>query len=125
MIYSWFIDYMEGVYITVEVCLRALIISNLLCDFYFFNTITGLMRDIYTNEITTPDHCYMLMQPTKFSKEELLYELIVCNDHTFTKISYDSHYLNYVTSWCEPIEIISVECLIRQEKKIFAQRRLD
>jgi len=70
----------------------------------------GLMRDMFNHKITTPEHWYMLMQPTRYTKEEMAYDLIVGNN-TFVSPSYDPHCLNDVTSGCEPIEIISAERL--------------
>jgi len=85
--YGWFIDYyMEG----------------------------GLMRDMFNHKITTPDHWFMLMQPTRYTKEEMAYDLIVGPD-TFVSPSYDQHCLNDVTTGCEPIEIISAERLVEAD----------
>eukprot|EP00594_Rhizosolenia_setigera_P020044 CAMPEP_0178980672 /NCGR_PEP_ID=MMETSP0789-20121207/26630_1 /TAXON_ID=3005 /ORGANISM="Rhizosolenia setigera, Strain CCMP 1694" /LENGTH=180 /DNA_ID=CAMNT_0020671119 /DNA_START=501 /DNA_END=1040 /DNA_ORIENTATION=- len=58
--YGWFIDYwMEG----------------------------GLMRDMFTGKITTPEHWNMLMKPTIYTVEELRYDRIV-GDQVVTP-SYD------------------------------------
>lgn len=81
--YGWFIDYyMEG----------------------------GLMRDMFTHKITTPEHWYMLMQPTRYTKHEMRYDLIVGNQTV--QPAYDPHCLNDVTAGCEPIEVISAERLV-------------
>mmetsp|Transcript_3245 Transcript_3245/g.4737 ORF Transcript_3245/g.4737 Transcript_3245/m.4737 type:complete len:430 (+) Transcript_3245:188-1477(+) len=85
--YGWFIDYyMEG----------------------------GLMRDMFTHKITTPEHWYMLMQPTRYTKEEMAYDKIVGND-TYVSPSYDPHCENDVTAGCEPIQIISAERLVETD----------
>ena len=109
--YSWFIDYwMEG----------------------------GLMRDMFTHQITTPEHWNMLMmvsrgsficsfvhldvhinftliasllQPTKYKREELEYDLVVGNE-TIVTPSYDPHCTNGdVSGGCEPVAVISAEKL--------------
>ena len=81
--YGWFIDYwMEG----------------------------GLMRDIYTHQLTTPEHWYMLMMPTVYTREELDYDLVVGNQ-TVTP-NYDPHCEgSKVTDGCEPVAVISAEKL--------------
>ncbi|KAL7527898.1 hypothetical protein ACHAXR_005050 [Thalassiosira sp. AJA248-18] len=82
--YGWFIDYwMEG----------------------------GLMRDMFTHKITTPEHWNMLMMPTKYTRAELDYDLVVGNDTVVTP-SYDPHCDNGdVTGGCEPVAVISAEKL--------------
>ena len=65
-------------------------------------------------EITTADHWYMLMQPTRYKREDMTYELIVGND-TIVTPTYDPHCLNDVTAGCEPIVIISAERLVKQD----------
>jgi len=77
-------------------------------DFYMEN---GLMRDMLTHNITTPEHWYMLMQPTRYKKAEMTYDLIVGND-AIVQPSYDPHCLNDVPT-CIPVEIISAERLIQ------------
>mmetsp|Transcript_10017 Transcript_10017/g.18259 ORF Transcript_10017/g.18259 Transcript_10017/m.18259 type:complete len:596 (+) Transcript_10017:38-1825(+) len=81
--YGWFIDYwMEG----------------------------GLMRDIFTHKITTPEHWEMLMQPTIFTRAELQYDRVV-GDKVVTE-SYDPHCINGdVSGGCKPIAVISAEKL--------------
>lgn len=84
--YGWFIDYwMEG----------------------------GLMRDMFTHKITTPEHWYMLMQPTVFPKSSMTYELIV-GDQKVTP-TYDPHCLNDVSNGCHPVQIISGERLVKAD----------
>ncbi|KAL7544139.1 hypothetical protein ACHAWF_007522 [Thalassiosira exigua] len=81
--YGWFIDYyMEG----------------------------GLMRDIFTHKITTPEHWYMLMMPTVYSRAELDYDLVVGPD-TVVSPSYDPHCELDITNGCEPVAVISAEKL--------------
>mmetsp|Transcript_35051 Transcript_35051/g.73945 ORF Transcript_35051/g.73945 Transcript_35051/m.73945 type:complete len:524 (+) Transcript_35051:2-1573(+) len=81
--YGWFIDYwMEG----------------------------GLMRDIFTHKITTPEHWNMLMIPGRYAVEDLDYDLVV-GDRVVTP-SYDPHCSNGdVTDGCEPKAVISAEKL--------------
>lgn len=81
--YGWFIDYwMEG----------------------------GLMRDMFTNKITTPEHWNMLMMPTVYTKAEMDYDLIVGN--TVVTPSYDPHCTNGdISGGCQPVAIISAEKL--------------
>jgi len=84
--YGWFIDYwMEG----------------------------GLMRDIFTHKITTPEHWYMLMMPTVYSRDEVAYDKIV-GDQVVTP-NYDPHCVNDVSGGCVPIKIISAERLVKSE----------
>ena len=71
----------------------------------------GLMRCMFTHKITTPEHWYMLMQPTRYTKEEMAYDLIVGNDTVVTP-SYDPHCVNDVSGGCHPIQIISAERLV-------------
>ena len=73
----------------------------------------GLMRDMFTHKVTTPEHWYMLMQPTVYTKEEMAYDLIV-GDSEVTP-SYDPHCVNDVTNGCLPIEIISAERLVKHD----------
>jgi len=82
--YGWFIDYwMEG----------------------------GLMRDIFTHKITTPEHRNMLMMPTVYTRAELNYDLVVGADTVVTP-SYDPHCANGdVSDGCEPAAVISAEKL--------------
>lgn len=84
--YGWFIDYwMEG----------------------------GLMRDMFTHKVTTQRHWDMLMQPTRYTKDEMTYDLIVGNA-TVTE-AYDPHCLTDVSGGCEPVEIISAERLVEHD----------
>lgn len=84
--YGWFIDYwMEG----------------------------GLLRDIFTHKITTPEHWALLMMPTVYSKSDVAYDRIIGNA-TVTP-SYDPNCMTRVTGGCEPIQIISAEKLVETE----------
>ena len=67
------------------------------------------MRDIFTHKITTPEHWYMLMMPTVYSKDEVAYDKIV-GDQVVTP-TYDPHCVNDVSGGCEPIRIVSAERL--------------
>lgn len=70
------------------------------------------MRDIFSHNITTPDHWNMLMMPTVYSKDEVdaYYDLVV-GAGTVTP-SYDPHCENgEVTNGCEPVAVISAEKL--------------
>ena len=73
--------------------------------------IQGLMRDMFTTKITTPEHWYMLMQPTRYKVSELDYDLVVGPD-TVVEPSYDPHCIRDVKYGCRPVEIISAEKLI-------------
>ena len=56
----------------------------------------------------------MLMQPERYTKYEMRYDLIVGND-TIVSPSYDPHCENDVSGGCEPIEIISAERLVQTD----------
>eukprot|EP00565_Helicotheca_tamesis_P002451 CAMPEP_0185741410 /NCGR_PEP_ID=MMETSP1171-20130828/38944_1 /TAXON_ID=374046 /ORGANISM="Helicotheca tamensis, Strain CCMP826" /LENGTH=405 /DNA_ID=CAMNT_0028413379 /DNA_START=492 /DNA_END=1709 /DNA_ORIENTATION=- len=85
--YGWFIDYyMEG----------------------------GLMRDMFTNKITTPEHWYMLMMPTVYTVAELNYDLVVGPD-TVVEPSYDPN-CDKITNGCEPVKVISAERLVEHTR---------
>lgn len=77
---------------------------------FIYHNKTGLMRCMFTHKITTAQHWYMLMQPTRYTKEEMAYDLIV-GDAIVTP-TYDPHCTNDVSGGCEPIEIISAERLV-------------
>ncbi|GFH45776.1 hypothetical protein CTEN210_02250 [Chaetoceros tenuissimus] len=80
--YGWFIDYwMEG----------------------------GLLRDIFTHKITTPEHWNMLMMPTVYPKSSITYEKIVGDQVVIP--SYDPHCIDDVSGGCEPVAVISAEKL--------------
>ena len=66
---------------------------------------------MFTHKITTPEHWYMLMQPTRYTKYEMTYDKIVGND-TIVTPSYDPHCINDVSGGCEPLDIISAEKLV-------------
>jgi len=84
--YGWFIDYwMEG----------------------------GLMRDIFTHKITTPEQWYMITKPTVYKKTDVTYNMIVGND-TDIKPSKDPHCINDLSD-CRPSHIISGERLVTPE----------
>ena len=82
--YGWFIDYwMEG----------------------------GLLRDMFTHKLTTAEHWNMLMMPTKYTRDELDYDLVVGNETVVTP-SFDPHCMNGdVSDGCEPVAVISAEKL--------------
>jgi len=92
--YGWYIDYwMEG----------------------------GLLRDVFSHQITAPRHWNMLMQPTKYTRAELDYSVVV-GDGWDSIASFDPHcrslahkrgpfYSSYSTSGCEPVAVISAEKL--------------
>uniref|UniRef100_A0A7S2IES7 Uncharacterized protein n=1 Tax=Helicotheca tamesis TaxID=374047 RepID=A0A7S2IES7_9STRA len=81
--YGWFIDYwMEG----------------------------GLMRDMFTNKITTPEHWNMLMVPTAHTAEELDYDLVVGAD-TVVEPTIDPN-CEKITNGCTPAKVISAEKLV-------------
>lgn len=68
------------------------------------------MRDIFTHKITTPEHWYKLMMPTKYTRAELDYDLVVGKD-TVVSPSYDPHCTNGdVTGKCPTfwIDILGV-----------------
>ena len=69
----------------------------------------GLMRDMFTKKITTPEHWNMLMMPTVYTVAELDYDLVVGPD-TVVSLSYDPMCAT-VTSGCEPVAVISAEKL--------------
>ena len=71
------------------------------------------MRDMFSHKITTPEHWYMLMQPTVFPKSSMTYELIV-GDQVVTP-TYDPHCLNDVSGGCHPVQIISAERLVKPD----------
>ena len=71
----------------------------------------GLMRDIFSHKITTPEHWEMLMQPTGYSRDEVEYDLIVGKD-TIVNASYDPHCVNDVSNGCHPVQVISGERLV-------------
>lgn len=80
--YGWFIDYyMEG----------------------------GLLRDMYSKKKTTLTHFEMLMQPTRYKREDITYEKIVGNE-TFED-AYDPN-CELITNGCDPVNIISAERLV-------------
>ena len=66
---------------------------------------------MFSHKITTPEHWYMLMQSTRYSKNDISYDRIVGNN-TVVSPSYDPHCLNDISGGCEPIEIISAERLV-------------
>ena len=70
----------------------------------------GLLRCMFTNKITTPEHWTMLMKPTVYTKEEMAYDRIVGLDANVTA-SYDPHCINDLSN-CHPLKIISGEKLV-------------
>ncbi len=76
----------------------------------------GLLRDMFTHKITTPEHWYMLIQPTVYTKEEMAYDLIVGKkDTTIVTPSYDPHCVNDVSEGCHPVQVISAERLVESD----------
>lgn len=78
----------------------------------------GLLRDIFTHKITTPEHWALLMMPTVYPKSSVTYDLIVGNA-TVTP-SYDPHCAPNsttldVSGGCRPVQIISAERLVLPE----------
>ena len=73
----------------------------------------GLLRDIFTHKITTPEHWALLMMPTAYSKDEVAYDLIVGNA-TVTP-SFDPHCVDDVSGGCHPVQIISAERLVKAD----------
>ena len=74
----------------------------------------GLLRDMFTHKITTPEHWDMLMQPTVYTKEEMAYDRIVGKDTVVTP-SYDPHCVNDVSGGCHPVQVISAERLVQPD----------
>jgi hypothetical protein len=72
--------------------------------------VPGLMRDIFTHKITTPEHWSMLMMPTVYTRAELDYDRVVGPDTVVTP-SYDPHCITDVSGGCRPVAIISAEKL--------------
>jgi hypothetical protein len=73
----------------------------------------GLMRDIFTHKITTPEHWYMLMQPTRYTKAETEFDQMV--GYAVVKPSYDPHCVYDISGGCFPIKIISAEKLVKAD----------
>mmetsp|Transcript_11485 Transcript_11485/g.26243 ORF Transcript_11485/g.26243 Transcript_11485/m.26243 type:complete len:539 (+) Transcript_11485:74-1690(+) len=81
--YGWFIDYwMEG----------------------------GLMRDIFTHQLTTSEHWNHLLASFAFTREELAMENYVDEDQVVSP-SYDPHCVNDVSGGCVPVSVISADKL--------------
>jgi len=80
------------------------------------------MRDMFTHKITTPEHWYMLMQPTAFRSDKMGYGLIV-GDQVVTP-AYDPHCVNDVSGGCHPVQIISGERLIKADTGIAEGRKI-
>jgi hypothetical protein len=70
----------------------------------------GLMRDMFTHKLTTPEHWNMLMMPTKYTRAELDYDLVV-GAETVVEPSYDPHCQGDVSGGCQPVAVISAEKL--------------
>lgn len=85
--YGWFLDYwMEG----------------------------GLLRDIFTHNMTTPAHWQMLLQPLQNSRDDLKFENFIGNN-TIAEPFYDPNCLTKVSGGCEPVSIISAEHLVEKD----------
>jgi len=81
--YGWFIDYwMEG----------------------------GLMRDIFTHQLTTPEHWDHLLASFSFTREELAIGNYVDEDQVVSP-SYDPHCVNEVSGGCVPVSVVSADKL--------------
>ena len=91
-------------------CLSPIVI--VIC--YFLKHLKGLMRDMFTHKITTPEHWYLLMRPEANHKDLMTYDLIVGND-TIVTPSYDPHCIDDISGGCEPVEIISAERLVETD----------
>ncbi len=77
----------------------------------------GLMRDIFSHKLTTPEHWYLLMQPTAYSKDESAYDRIVGEGVVITEKSYDPPCgtEHKILGGCRPVQIISAERLVKAE----------
>lgn len=76
------------------------------------HVISGLLRDVFTHKITTPEHYSMLMMPHNFKRSELDYDLVVGSDTVVTP-SYDPHCENGdVSAGCIPVAVFSAEKLL-------------
>ena len=64
----------------------------------------------------------MLMQPTRYSKDDSAYDLVVGNQ-TVTP-SYDPHCIDDVSGGCFPIEIISAEKLVAVDTGAAESRKI-
>jgi len=79
-------------------------------DYYMEN---GLMRDMYTHSMTTPEHWRKVLLPNHYSKEELRYSRYVSDPSTVTP-KYDPMCLT-IDKGCYPARIISAEKLVLTE----------
>eukprot|EP00521_Asterionellopsis_glacialis_P007570 CAMPEP_0195283624 /NCGR_PEP_ID=MMETSP0707-20130614/2100_1 /TAXON_ID=33640 /ORGANISM="Asterionellopsis glacialis, Strain CCMP134" /LENGTH=432 /DNA_ID=CAMNT_0040342815 /DNA_START=34 /DNA_END=1332 /DNA_ORIENTATION=+ len=72
----------------------------------------GLMRDIFTHRITTPEHFEMLMQPSQFTESELSFETVVGENATILP-SYDYNCIMYLPDGgCKAKTVIQYEKLV-------------
>ena len=81
----------------------------------------GLMRDMFTHQITTPTHWNLLMVPTARPKSEMTYELIVGD--AIVEPSYDPHCVSDLVN-CHPVEIISAERLVDLDAGLAEGRKI-
>ena len=73
----------------------------------------GLLRDIDTHKITTPEHWALLMMPTVYGKIEVSYDLIM-GDQVVTP-SYAPHCVNDVSAGCHPVLVSFAEHLVETD----------
>jgi len=71
---------------------------------------SGLQRDMFNHEMTTPEHWRKVLLPNHYSKEELRYTRYVSDPLTVTP-SYDPMCLT-IEKGCYPVRIISAEKLV-------------
>ena len=72
----------------------------------------GLMRDMFSHKVTSPEHWNMLMQPLASSRDDLLYENFFPNG-TVIVPSRNPHCINDVSLGCHPVAVISAERLVQ------------
>jgi len=70
----------------------------------------GLMRDIFTHKITTPEHWNSILQPTNKDRHDLKYDEFV-GDESNVVPTKDPHCINDLSD-CRPIAVISGERLV-------------
>ena len=83
----------------------------------------GLMRDIFSNRLTTSRHWNMLMESTPDDRENVSFDLIVGDDVIVTP-SYDPHCVTDVSHGCRPKEIISADRLLVNETGPMETRKI-
>ncbi len=70
----------------------------------------GLLRDVFTHNITTKHHWDLVMNSADLSKKGVRFDKIVGNA-TVTP-EYDPRCVNYVSGGCHPVGVISAERLL-------------